>query len=623
MRKHFPIAVAVLAVFHSTALVGQVSRGGLPPGYTGKATLSDMPVVTVEKPGLAGYTNPQPKAVPPRVGVNIPVTISFSEAGQWQDRDICRLMVRAPGALAVGLYYSDFVIPEGGRLFIYNTEQTYYIGAFDAASNRDGGKFATELIPGEEVILEYTGPRDERNRPRILINEVLYAFQNLGPLMPGRGFGDAGPCEVNINCSEGDNWKNEKRGVARVLVKDGGSSFWCSGSLINNVRRDSLPYFLTANHCGPNATAGDYAQWIFYFNYEAPGCDEPLQDPGSNTISGSSLIARGLNDPPAGSDFKLLLLDEELPLHYNPYFNGWNRSNAPAISGVGIHHPQGDVKKISTFTQEATSTAYNGSSPQGDEKYWRVTWESTNHGHGVTEGGSSGSPLFDNHHRIVGTLTGGAASCQNPTAPDYYGKIWYSWESNGSSSAFQLHPWLDPDNAGVTELEGFGYGDMLISAFIADTNEIALGSVVNFQDLSSGKPDSWEWYFEGGAPYRSSVRVPGEITYAVAGIYDVRLVVGKGTHTDTLVKKDYIKVKARIYPNPATSWFYLDLGNEPAGGVRVCINDLHGNLVYEWRQDDKVAGRRRIVLPFLRKGMYIVEYTLNGDVLPPAKLIIE
>ena len=74
----------------------------------------------------------------------------------------------------------------------------------------------------------------------------------------------------------------------------------------------------------------------------------------------------------------------------------------------------------------------------------------------MTEGGSSGSPLFDSFGMIVGNLTGGGSSCDSASLdePDYYGKFSHSWISCGPDSASQLQPWLDPDNTGVEVLDG-------------------------------------------------------------------------------------------------------------------------------------------------------------------------
>jgi PKD repeat protein len=70
----------------------------------------------------------------------------------------------------------------------------------------------------------------------------------------------------------------------------------------------------------------------------------------------------------------------------------------------------------------------------------------------TTEGGSSGCPQFDQNHRIVGQLHGGPASCTNVSS-DFYGKFSKSWE-NGTTAASRLKDWLDPNNSGITALDG-------------------------------------------------------------------------------------------------------------------------------------------------------------------------
>ena len=163
-----------------------------------------------------------------------------------------------------------------------------------------------------------------------------------------------------------------------------------------------------------------------------------------------------LNNPPganqvAGSDFYLVELNSAIPTTYNPYFAGWDRNNSAATNGVSIHHPNGSAKKISTFTASLTNTSFNGG---GSGHFWRVVWASTTNGHGVTEGGSSGSPIFNQNKRIVGQLTGGSSACNATSSPDVYGKLRSDWDLNGSSNSAQLKPWLDPTNSGVTSLDG-------------------------------------------------------------------------------------------------------------------------------------------------------------------------
>jgi len=231
-----------------------------------------------------------------------------------------------------------------------------------------------------------------------------------------------------------------------MLIKIGSSYYWCSGSLINNTNNDGTPYFLSAAHCGEGASTSDMNQWVFYFNYEASGCSNPPSSPSYNTIVGATFRANDPTSGNSGSDFLLVELNNNVPLYYNPVYNGWNRSNSSSPSGVSIHHPAGDIKKISTYSSPTqSSTAWNGL-----PSHWRLTWAYTTNGRSIMEGGSSGSPLFDNNGRIIGDLTGGYTynSCNTPS-PAFYGKVYYSWDQNGTASNRRLKPWLDPGSTGV------------------------------------------------------------------------------------------------------------------------------------------------------------------------------
>ena len=124
---------------------------------------------------------------------------------------------------------------------------------------------------------------------------------------------------------------------------------------------------------------------------------------------------------------------------------------------MGIHHPQGDIKKISTYTVPLMQTIWTGGSKLA---HWQVNWSKTANGHGTTEGGSSGSPIFDSQGLLVGTLTGGDSSCDSLDLllPDYYGMFSYSWDKNGTDSNEVLKYWLDPDNTNTMTLNGWSVG---------------------------------------------------------------------------------------------------------------------------------------------------------------------
>lgn len=454
-------------------LQAQISLDETPPSFLTKQLDERVASVALPPTNLstmrAVEQDDEVNGLPPRFGNPWDVNYNLENSGQWEAHPrgqgrIWRLSIKSPQALSINLCYDDFHMPEGGRLWIYNTDRSHVIGAFSSANNKKSGGFATGLVYGDEVILEYYEPYEVEGQGRLSISRAVHGYRyidvSLHQLEDGAGsqeaFGGSGDCQVNVNCSpEGDNWQDEKRSIAMILV-DGFR--WCTGSLVNTTRGDCTPYFLTADHCltdGYDAVSNpDMTNWSFYWMYESPGCTGATDFIPTST-NGATLVA---NDSP--SDFALLLLTENpaLVAGINPYFNGWYAGYSPATGGVGIHHPSGDLKMIATHSMTPSPDDWFGTAPANS--HWRITWDATSNGHSVTEGGSSGSPLFDSNGRIIGQLHGGSSiNCSDPiNDPGIYGSLAYSWH-NGSSSDIRrkLSPWLDPDATGITIVDG-SYG---------------------------------------------------------------------------------------------------------------------------------------------------------------------
>jgi len=558
--KHFKIGLFLIGIL-LVNLNGfaQISYGGSPISEIKSNLSTDIDHIQLRAPSMdiihERDAQDEKNGTLLKIGEMIDVDINMNNSGTWDKledgRQLWRLQISSDNAQALSLYFSEFDLPNGSQLFVYSPDRIQTIGAFNEKNNADGGTFSMELIYGDNLILEYISPRprviDGRdyqfaNHAKIDISRVNYVYRNAPDPFRGKGFGDSQDCEVNINCSEGNNWQDEKRGVARILIDGGSFSAWCTGSLVNNTAENGTPYFLSAYHCREDISEYYLDSWVFYFNFEFSGCDDTFIQPSSNTITGASTVSEAeLN---GGSDMLLMELNSVPPANYEVVYNGWNRVNSSSSSGVGIHHPYGDVKKISTYTSSlSTSTYYGGTGATGaSSAHWRVYWSETDNGHGVTEGGSSGSPIFNADGLIVGTLSGGSSDCEATSSPDLYGKFSYHWTSNGGSADEQLDPWLDPDNTGQTELGFYDPNSSgLEASFTASPVSITEGGTVQFSSTSTGPVDAYNWTFEGGDPVTSSLENP-QVTYAVAGVYDVTLSVSGGGDTDEITYSDFITV---------------------------------------------------------------------------------
>lgn len=346
------------------------------------------------------------------------------------------LIVQVQDAKRLNVYFDFLKINKNSTLEVYNDSEEL-LTTINSHSNPKGGLYAIQPYTGSLLKFVFKGDKTES---KILIGEIGFFLRSFDAIAT------SGFCEVDVNCSEGNQWDKQKNGIVRLLLKTNSSSVYCSGTLINNTARDCIPYILSADHCLENVSANNLKQSFAYFNFENFQCG--LESSNSNNfLLGMSFRASSsfLN----GSDFLLLELDETIPLDYNPFFNGWDKSESIFSSGVSIHHPKGGVKKISTYATKLL-TANQGLT---EDAFWEVTWAETINGHGVTESGSSGAPVFNHEKLIVGALSVGTSYCNKPEDPDYYGKLSYSWNSQVDSSK-RLDVWLDPLQTGEESLTG-------------------------------------------------------------------------------------------------------------------------------------------------------------------------
>ena len=467
--------VGILTIQANT--FAQISEGGIPPSFQFQTRLRSR-IATIQIP-IAFNVSELKKADEQNVAQGTPLLAVATlidagynpeNAGSWttlpDGKRLWQLNLQAKDAIAMMVYYSDFYIPKGGKLFIYNATKTHILGAYTQETNPSGGRFATEFIAGDELTLEYVVAPDGE-MPRIEIDAIGYGYNHLtiqnGSVSLRR---QSDPCEVNVNCEEGDAWQTQKKGICHITQRINNKTYLCSGSLVNNTANDLKPYILTAQHCACDgnyeASIDDMKQWMFYFHYELDGCSNSSLAATSRTIVGCKKVAATTTH--GESDGLLVLANTAIPANYNVYYNGWDRRNTPAQSGVNIHHPLGDFKKISTFDKPAIHYTFRTSDGIiGDTNaHWNVTFAKTMNGHGVTEDGSSGSPLFNEHKLIVGTLTGGDSSCGNADGLNIYGKMNYHWDKYKSHDSTRMDVWLDPIQSGVTFLNGRYHQDQTI-----------------------------------------------------------------------------------------------------------------------------------------------------------------
>lgn len=410
------------------------------------ANFINMPSYDKQLQAYEDSINDANKVGPWRFGYNHHVNLGLSNAGNWinlpnGDR-VWRIGIKSKDALSMNLIFDDFFMPQGAYVHVFNPDFSSINGAYASHNNNIENTLGTELVEGDKIIVEYFEPAAVQGQGRLNIGTVTHGYRKLSIYTQQliKALNSSGDCNIDVLCPLGLGWENQINSVAMIV--SGGNGI-CTGALINNTCEDGTPYFLTANHC----LGGSTMSWVFRFNWDSPvascATTSPSQDPGTpyNEVNGATLRA---ND--GGSDFALLELSST-PTG-NIYYSGWDRTGTPATQATGIHHPSGDVKKICRENNSLTQQMWGGAQ----------TWQIADWDQGVTEPGSSGSPLFDQNGRIVGQLYGGSAACSGTNdnnAPDYYGCFHVSWTGAGTN-ATRLSNWLDPGcGSTITQLDGY------------------------------------------------------------------------------------------------------------------------------------------------------------------------
>lgn len=367
--------------------------------------------------------------------------INVNNNGVWDtsrnSEDIWRLKLKSNGALSINLGFEKFHLPDGTKLFIYNEEQSYSIGPFTEDDNESHGQLWTPIIKDDILIIELRIPKSKKDELVLELTKVNHDFLGFG-----RSF--SGSCNLDVICGENDGF--ELVDNYRDIIKSVGAyhingTETCSGVLLNNAREDKTPYFLTADHCG--ISQNNSASVVAYWNYENSVCRQPNSlESGMNGDGNLSQFNTGAiyRAGSGSSDFNLIEFDDPIRAEYNPYFAGWKNDFESTPIVIGIHHPGVEEKRISFEFDEVVNSNNNFI----DVNDWDI---------GTTEGGSSGSPIFNENKQVIGQLRGGLAACSNDLS-DNYGSINASWLGDGTMGG-SLKPWLDPDDTGITEMDGY------------------------------------------------------------------------------------------------------------------------------------------------------------------------
>lgn len=475
------------------------------------------------------------------------------------------------------------------------------------------------LIKSRDIKILYSQPDSTDPFSSISLNKVTMGYKSIviGTNTYQPGTGSSGSCNHNIYCqnfSPQDFKDNVARSTLLFLVEIGGSAYFSSGCLLRantNNDNDNGPYIYTAWHSlHVGNTWADFHTLTTLFNFSNPDCNtssisqNPIELDSRYQIAGSTLISKfGLGDQ------ALIKLNSNIPPHYNVYYAGWSSLPLQSPFGgafFGIHHPQGDIKKISKATQIALQSLL-----AGVYKY-RVFWTD-----GVTEKGSSGSPLINWNRRVIGCLSGGASKCNGsanfPNGPDFYGKFRNFWITS-SALRNALNPNDNSFNVGTPggEIECYA-NDLFLNGNYYPAKDYQPNNIItlraqNDMYLASGNsvlivyPNA-EFNFEAGgqvikalpgfwaqfgstvsiksnmscSPMRPGKDLPEDIDSSIVYLPDEES-EGFQIKNNSMTYSKLSQLK--IYPNPSKGVFTLRSSTYNTNVYSISLSDVNSRIIF-------------------------------------------
>jgi hypothetical protein len=347
------------------------------------------------------------------------------------------ISVRSEGAYGVRLGVEMNQLPGSALLRVY--AQNNRAGSYEIAGQRilqvlqanldagdsstDGRTWWTPDTGGDEVTLEIELPPGiAADTLRIAIPRVMHVHENLSlPLESEMQFSaqlnESLSCQLDSTCY--DEYSAQRNAVARMLYIKDGRGYVCTGTLLNDTAGSGTPYFVTANHCISSQTVASTLETSWF--YRTPSCNSRTLSSGNKVLRNGATLLYAT----ATYDGALMRLNDTPPA--GAVFSGWTTQTLTnGASIVGIHHPRGDLQKISFGTVygsvacepsgEGTMRCTNDS--EGSGGFNLVTWNK-----GLTQPGSSGSGLFL-QGRLAGTLYGGDdQTCTASGGTSIYGRF--------------------------------------------------------------------------------------------------------------------------------------------------------------------------------------------------------
>jgi hypothetical protein len=424
-----------------------------------------------------------------RFAVNIPHPVSTSTQGHWTrtgSTSTWTYNVQVPTAISLSFHATHLALPPSAVLTV-TAGSTHAI--YHAQDVSRGGLWSRPLI-GDTLEITLSVNSNEPSHAELQIDSLQVGYRGLGGDVADHPHyrrivatqaATGSNCTQNYSCSATAANQGPAQATVAVLI---GDQYQCTGTLLNNARRDGTPYVLTARHCqtgkmgggAPNAAGSVIIYWD-----AVSACGQTLQSIyyGPTTQSGAVTVVEQ-------QDAWLIKLDVP-PIANDAYYAGWDARGSSFTGGYSIHHALGNDKQYVSWYGRALLQHLSAASVQVgyNSTFWGVVNEL-----GEVGAGSSGGALFDPNNNVVGSgslanLVNGdgsagycpatplAAATASNVAAQYtaLSSVWTSTADMTSTTGdVTLKSVLDPDNTGRMSVTGFGLAAVTDSAPVATSN---------------------------------------------------------------------------------------------------------------------------------------------------------
>ena len=467
----------------SSAPVSAALQHGLRPSAEWALTPLDPLEIEKQQEEAALEKGPDLIGLVRDTGERIRMQRGIPDRGRWQHlpagRSAWALQVHDPGARGIRLHLTELQLPESARVLVYDA----YDPSLRHAVAVRGEEIWTPTLFSDTVVLEVVVDDAHLAGTAFVLAATGHIFEDLEAKAASK---QAGACNLDVTCHP--DYQDVADAVGWYTYVVGVSLRSCTGALLADANDSQEAYFMTANHCVSNqTTVSSMEVYWFYQTAECNGVPPslatlPRSDEGAVLLSTSTLSA--------GTDHSFIRLNGELP--EGVAFLGWDGAVAPfGLQTVGVHHPRSSFKRIAfgPVTDCTAQSQYNCPSNVNLSRYYEVTWED-----GVTEGGSSGSPVVNAQSRaFLGALWGGFASCSSSIMADYYGRF----EVTRPMIAIWLNP--SPPVVNILTNSGNNFKTRFTNVNLAGnvSNSATKIEVNGSTDGVTFTPGSTGWSYEG------------------------------------------------------------------------------------------------------------------------------